>query len=236
MIKTTSKLKTWTARLAVIPVLAAMVFLFSMKPVSDVPKLKPTAFNNHPKVEEDPGKEVFFKGATIWIENKEGKYMPKKYDEMTAAEKAALPAPKELPKKSPTNEMLASWKAHPETYTVWIDSKHITNSELAKYKPADFVLYGVRKPGKMDMLANKTYANFPQFVILRTIISYTELYIKPYSKPNKWLAVYKGAIWPGGFDGAEIIRQYFVVEELKKANPNYDKRWVTPPFKPENIE
>jgi hypothetical protein len=235
MIKTTSKLKTWTARLAVIPVLAAMLFLFSMKAIPGEPKFKPIAFNDHTKTEEDPDKEVFFKGATIWIENKEGKYMPRKYDEMTAAEKVALPAAR-LPKKSPTNELLASWKTQPETYAVWIDRRHVNNSDLAKYKPEDFVLYGVRKPGKIDMLANKTYSKFPQFVILHTMSSYTDMFIKPYIKPGKWLGVYKGEIWPGGFDGAETIHKYFEVEELKKANLNYDKRWLLPPFKPEKIE
>ena len=236
MIKTTSKLKIWTARLAVIPVIATMLFLFSMRSVSDAPKFKPTAFSDPPKVKEDPDREVFFKGATIWIENKEGKYMPRKYDEMTAAEKAALPAPKMFPKKSPTNEMLATWKTHPETYAVWIDKKHVTNAELAKYKPEDFVGYGVRKPGRIDKLANKTYANFPQFAVLHTMISYTDMFIKPYNKPNKWLAVYKGEIWPGGIDGSGAIRKYFEVEELKKANPNYDKLWMLPPFKPEPIQ
>ena len=72
MIRTTSKLKTWTARLAVIPVLAAMLFLFSMKSISEVPKFKPTALGNLPKMEDGPDKETFFKGATIWIENKDG--------------------------------------------------------------------------------------------------------------------------------------------------------------------
>jgi len=236
MIKTTSKLKTWTARLAVIPVLAAMLFLFSMRSVSEAPKLKPMAFNNPPEVKDDPGKEAFFKGSTIWIENKEGKYMPRKYDEMTAAEKAALPVAK-LPKKSPTNENLSAWETQPNVYAICIDGKYAKNSELTKYKPEDFVLYTIRKPGKVDQWVNKNYGKAPHLVDLRTTNYYREVYIKPYIKPGKWLAVYKGGIWPGGFDGAGIIRDYFKIQELKsKKDPKGEMRLLTPPFKPEKIE
>jgi len=235
MIKTTSKLKTWTARLAVIPVLAAMLFLFSMKPVSEAPKFNPIAFSNRPKMEGEPDKETFFKGATIWIENKDGKFMPRKYDEMTAAEKAALTAPK-LRKNSTTNDMLTSWKTQPAIYAICIDGKYADNSALTKYKPEDFALYSVRKPGRVDLRVNKNYGKAPHLVDLRTTNYYAEKYIKPYSKPGKWLAVYHGKVWPGGFDGSEIIRTYFKIEDLKKANPKYEGRWLLPPFKPEKIE
>ncbi|MEO6851028.1 MAG: M56 family metallopeptidase [Mucilaginibacter sp.] len=235
MIKTTSKLKIWTARLAVIPVLVAMLFLFSMKSISEVHKFKPTALDNLPKKEEDFQKEVFFKGATIWIENKDGKFMPRKYDEMTAAEKAALPAPN-VPKKLPTDEILSAWETQPDVYAICIDGKYANNAALANYKPNDFVLYCVRKPGKIDLAVNKNYGKASHLVDLRTTSYYTEKYIKPYIKPGKWLAVYQRKIWPGGFDGSEMIHKYFEVEQLKKENPKYDKRWALPPFKPEKIE
>ena len=43
-------------------------------------------------------------------------------------------------KKSPTSEELSLWK-NAKIYGVWIDGKRITNSDLSKYKPTDFVLY-----------------------------------------------------------------------------------------------
>ena len=98
------------------------------------------------------------------------------------------------------------------------------------------MLYSVRKPGKIDLLVNKNYGNATRLVDLLTKSEYNKEFIEPYVKPGKWLAVYKGKIWPGGGDGSETIRKYFEVEELKKANPNYDKRWVLPPFKPEKID
>jgi len=236
MIKTTSKLKTWTARLAIIPVLAAMLFLFSMRSVSKDPKFSPMAFNDHLKAEGDPNKEAFFKGATIWIENKDGKYMPQKYDDMTAAEKTALPAAR-LPKKSPTNELFASWKTQPAVYAVWIDGKYINNSELAKYKADDFPLYKSRKPGKQDLRVDKTYGQFSYLVNLYSKSGYAEHYLKPYNKPGKWVAVFKGEIWPGPADGSDLIHEYFKVEELKsKKDPKGEMKWLLPPFKPEKIE
>lgn len=235
MIKTTSKLKIWTARLAVIPVLAALLLLFSMKSISEVHKFKPIASGDSPKTEETPQKETFFKGATIWIENKDGKYIPRKYDEMTATEKAALPAPM-LPKVSPTNELFTSWKTQPDTYAIWIDGKYINNSALAKYKADDFLLYRSRTPGAMDLRVNKNYGKFSYLVNLYSKNGYAEQYLKPYNKPGKWVAVYKGQVWPAYSDGADLIRRYFEFEKLKTTNPNSAMKWVLPPFKPEKME
>jgi hypothetical protein len=236
MIKTTSKLKIWTARLAVLPVLAAMLFLFSMKSVTEAPKFKPVKFNKPAEKSDNPSKETFFKGATIWIENKEGKYMPKKYDEMTAAEKAALPDPPKVLAKVPTKEMVASWKAKTNVYTICINDKYVDNSELAKYKAADFAYYSIRKPGQIDLLVNKNYGNAPNLVDMYTVNVHAKRFVERYTKPGKWLAVYKNKIWPGGIDGAETIRQYFKLEDLKKTNPDAGERWALPPFKPEKIE
>lgn len=236
MIKTTSKLKIWTARLAVLPVLAAMLFLFSMKSVTEVRTLKPTTFNNVAEKTTEPNRETFFKGATIWIENKDGKYVPKKYDEMTAAEKAALPDPPKVLAKVPTNEMVTSWKAKTDVYTICINDKYVDNSELAKYKAADFAYYRIRKPGNVDLRVNKNYGNAPNLVDMYTVNVHAKRFVERYTKPGKWLAVYHNKIWPGGIDGAETIRQYFKLEELKKINPNAGERWLLPPFKPEPIQ
>nr|WP_294790043.1 M56 family metallopeptidase [uncultured Mucilaginibacter sp.] len=236
MIKTTSKLKIWTARVAVLPVLAAMLFLFSMKSVTKVYTSKPNTFSNVAEKAVEPNRATFFKGATIWIENKEGKYMPKKYDEMTAAEKAALPDPPKVLAKVPTNEMVAAWKEKTNVYTICINDKYVDNSELAKYKGADFAYYSIRKPGNVDLRVNKNYGNAPNLVDMYTVNVHAKRFVERYTKPGKWLAVYHNKIWPGGIDGAETIRQYFKLEELKKTDPNAGMRWVLPPFKPEPIQ
>jgi hypothetical protein len=234
MTKTTSDLKIWTTRLAIVPVLAALLFLFSMKSVSEEKKMKPKASDDHARITAYPDRETFFKDAAIWIENNEGKYISKKYNDMSAAEKAKLTAPL-LPKNTVTKQDLSAWEKQPLIYTICIDNKYAENSELAKYKPEDFVLYSIRKPGKIDIAVNKNYGNAPHLVSLHTMKSYEPMFIKPYMQPGKWLAVFQGKIWPGGCDGAALIQKYFEVEELKKANPNYDRRWLLPPFKPERI-
>jgi hypothetical protein len=234
MIKTTSKLKIWTARLAVVPILAVMLLSFSTKSVTKDYKLKPAASGNLTATAENPDEPAFFKGSTIWIENKDGKYMPKKYDEMTAAEKAALPAAPKMLAKVPTDEMFASWKTKTDVYTTCINDKYVPNSELAKYKAADIAYYSIRKPGNVDLRVNKNYGNAPNLVDMYTTDRHAKRFVEPYNKPGKWLAVYKGKIWPGGIDGASLINKYFELEKLVK-NPN-ETTWLLPPFKPERID
>lgn len=237
MTKTTSKLKIWTARLAVVPVLAVLLLLFSMKTVSEkVPVLKPAASDNPAKLADQPNKEAFFKGATIWIENKDGKYMPKKYDEMTAAEKTALPDAPKIRGKVATDEDVAAWKTKTNVYTICINDKWVENTELAKYNAADFGSYSIRKPGNVDLRVNKNYGRAPNLVDIYTMDVHAKRFVEPYNKPGKWLAVYQNKIWPGGIDGSAVIRKYFELQELKKTDPNAGDRWLLPPFKPEPIK
>ncbi len=65
------------------------------------------------------------------------------YDQLTEEEKdlikAADPQPYEL-RKTPTPEQFEDWK-NPKKFGIWLDGKHIKNSELNKYKPEDIVAF-----------------------------------------------------------------------------------------------
>jgi hypothetical protein len=93
------------------------------------------------------------------------------YSLMSQAQKVRLgfvmvknaPAKKELP----TEAQINSWK-NPDLYGLWIDDKHVTNSELNKYHAKDFSkyyaskLYGGAKEGKkysvqIDLYTNKYF-------------------------------------------------------------------------------
>lgn len=66
---------------------------------------------------------------------------------------------KDLPhpeKKSPTHDQLSKW-SDPKMYGVWLDGKRINNSELTKYKPADFGLFYASKLAKNAINYGKHY-------------------------------------------------------------------------------
>lgn len=59
-------------------------------------------------------------------------------------------------KRSPTAENLKTWQ-DTKMYGVWLDGKRIANSELSKYKPADFDLYYASKLEKNAVNYGKHY-------------------------------------------------------------------------------
>jgi hypothetical protein len=139
----------------------------------------------------DISKEDYLKGATIWIKNKAGKYETKKYDEMTEAEKAALPPVPNLryPKQTPESPLLAEWKTR--TDEVRIDNKTVKNSSLANYKPEDFSWYKVTsyKP-RPGTAAYRTYGTrVITYMQLYTNSYYEEKIAKPRYAPGKILTL-----------------------------------------------
>jgi len=194
MTKRTSGLKILTAKLAVIALLGVMMFLFSTKATSTVPQLKSKAFKTivAEQYPENPDKETYYKDATIWMKSKEGKFEPRKYNDMTATEKDALPPVPSLtvPGHKVTKEMLADWTTRPSVYGVWLDSKRIKNSDLANYKPGDFAYYYNSKLTKTATNYGKHYFQ----ISLCTPKNYEEFYVKPRSQPGKSLLVYEGKI------------------------------------------
>jgi hypothetical protein len=87
---------------------------------------------------------------------------------------------------------------------------------LANYKADDFLLYRSRKPGGIDLRVNKNYGKFSYLVNLYSKSGYAEQYLKPYNKPGKWVAVYKGQVWPAYSDGADLIRRYLNSKNSKR--------------------
>ena len=157
MKKHTSRSIAMLKAAALIPLLAVLVVLLSNQTVAQkstlpLPEAKTTDISKDGNI----SKEEYFKGATIWIKNKAGKYEQKKYDSMTSAEKAALPpvpAPR-VPRKSPTLAILTSLKDNNLSKIIYVDDhRYITSSELDNYEPEDFVAYWISTysiaPGSM---------------------------------------------------------------------------------------
>lgn len=65
----------------------------------------------------------------------------KKYAQLTEEEKQQIvnPQPSE-PRRSPTAEQLEDWK-NPKKFGIWLDGKHVKNSELNQYKPEEIVAF-----------------------------------------------------------------------------------------------
>jgi len=92
MKKRTSTSRIMLMGLALIPIMTALVFLFSNQTTAQSSGSggRTTISSNNRVEDANVSPDVYFKGATIWLMTN-GKYEAKKYDEMTTAEKAALP-------------------------------------------------------------------------------------------------------------------------------------------------
>lgn len=73
------------------------------------------------------------------------------YERMNPAQKAAVKAKDlvifrmDMPvKKAPSPEVFENWK-RPEVFGIWINEKHVPNSELNKYKYSDIAEYNLSK-------------------------------------------------------------------------------------------
>jgi len=78
---------------------------------------------------------------------------------------------KPRPKKSPTAADLQRW-SDPKMYGVWIGTKRIANTELANYKPEDFVLFDESRLAKNAVNYGKHYVQ----VGLYTLAQYDAMY------------------------------------------------------------
>ncbi len=67
-----------------------------------------------------------------------------------------FPAPKPLPKITPTKDMLKSWQ-NAKIYGVWIDEKRVSNEQLKNFSPTDFSNYFVSKLSKNATNYGKHY-------------------------------------------------------------------------------
>lgn len=83
------------------------------------------------------GKDKHYRNATFFVENEKSELLKKSYDMLSDEEKKMLVFVPSTPKKSsPTLEEFESFK-DPEKFAVWLDGKHIQNTELEKIKHSD---------------------------------------------------------------------------------------------------
>ena len=140
MTKQTSRKKTVAIIIAIIPVIAILTVLTcttilaqqsaTEKPPVIVPKT--TAIDG----------DINLKNGDYFVFNpKIRKITRLKYAQLTEAEKQKIvnPQPSEL-RRSPTAEQLEDWK-NPKKFGIWLDGKHVKNSELNQYKPEEIVAF-----------------------------------------------------------------------------------------------
>ncbi|MGZ3810937.1 MAG: M56 family metallopeptidase [Mucilaginibacter sp.] len=188
MSKNTPKSRAMMKKIALVPLFAALIFLFSnnVRALSimkgSIPHLNraDTAHNNTPK-------DLYYKDATVKYKNKQGIYVIKKYEDMTQAEKTSMPVPFPPPaKNAPTEALLNEWKGSAK-YGVWVDGKHIANKDLDNYKASDFTHYW-----KSRLMKNALNYGVRRFQIdLFSPAYFDDNYIKPRNLPGKKIMVFE---------------------------------------------
>ncbi len=172
MTTNTSKHMAMAKKLALIPLMVVLGFLFidrvqAQQPTSPATQTKKTAASPGEGVSQKHFDEyqAIAKSLATFRTGKDGTKYPmynwgtdvqrKKLDviyrHMSDAQKAAALKPHYIPfrvpvptKKSPTQEQLTSW-LDSKKYGVWLNEKRIGNAELKKYKPSDFDYFSISK-------------------------------------------------------------------------------------------
>lgn len=138
MTKTTSKGKATLLKLASLPVLAGLVIALSTETIA---QNNYTHYNIQGKANDTlTDRDQYYSGVRFIInDHTTGLSIDKVYEQLTEEEKDLyVPNPQaRLQKRQPTVKEYEKYKDN-KTYAVWIDSQHIDNSTLAKYKPQDF--------------------------------------------------------------------------------------------------
>ncbi len=63
-----------------------------------------------------------------------------RFSDLSEAEKKKVIFIPPYAAKTPTNEQFEDWK-NPKRFGIWLDGKHIKNSDLNKYKPSDIASF-----------------------------------------------------------------------------------------------
>jgi beta-lactamase regulating signal transducer with metallopeptidase domain len=86
--------------------------------------------------------DAYYGNTRVIIKNKDGKIiLDKPYNELSLEQKKRVPPPAPAPEKlKMTVKQFVAYQKKSE-YAVWIDGKHVENSELKNYTAADFVLH-----------------------------------------------------------------------------------------------
>ncbi|EAZ79137.1 M56 family metallopeptidase [Algoriphagus machipongonensis] len=105
-------------------------------------KIKYSSLDEGVKVGSDKpsfGKDKHYRNATFFVENEKSELVKKSYDMLSDEEKKMLVFVPSTPKKSsPTSEEFESFK-NSEDFAVWLDGKHIQNTELEKINHSEIV-------------------------------------------------------------------------------------------------
>ncbi len=141
MTKTTSKIKSAFYKLALVPVLIALIFTFCIETAAqEKPALLAQNLSEKPSNEK---RDYYYAGVRIIVKNNDGKIIiDKKYEELTEAEKDRFLfyVPSKTIKKSPTKEQFEDFK-NAKKYAIWIDNRNVPNSELDKFKPSEIAYF-----------------------------------------------------------------------------------------------
>jgi beta-lactamase regulating signal transducer with metallopeptidase domain len=86
-------------------------------------------------------KEIYYRNASIFVENESRQLIQKSYKDLSESEKSMLLGPLKAPaKKQPSAADFESWK-NPENYALWLDGKVIPNTRLAEMSTSDIAMY-----------------------------------------------------------------------------------------------
>lgn len=146
MNQTTPKLRALLKAIALAPVVLLLVFAFCIKAEAMPAKIALPVVDTVPQKTKVLFPKPKSKGPYVSRVDKNGKAVfYKYYADLTPAEKKKFrfPGPGSFykpAKQSPNARQLNSWTTK-SIYGIWVDGKHVTNDELAKYTTKDIVYY-----------------------------------------------------------------------------------------------
>jgi hypothetical protein len=213
MTRKTSQKVAIVKQIAIIPLIAALGFLFSTRVVAQdnttLTKQKQVE-NNNENASQKIVDEYNAKMVQYGLTTKDGKrihghkelsvaeknelgdlYMKMSKSQQMQQNEAFMPALKgTLPKTVPTKEKFESWK-NPNVYGVWIDGKKVDNSVLNKYTNTDFSYGSATYVSKNARIGKKYFMQ----VDLMTTAHYekyrTETLAKQKNDQNKYMMGFK---------------------------------------------
>ncbi len=236
MTKATSPATAFFKKLAILPLLALAVFLFSAKmnaqQVPDVVNAKQADVPSTPEgvsaallaeYEQIVSKVIDAKGniAGRKFSDAERERLETIFLQMSREQQAKqtvifMPPARPLPRLVPTKEQLSSWKDG-TIYGVWVNGKRINNAELSKYSNTDFAQMMVSKLGKNTVNYGKHYYQ----VDLMTTTYYDNYYKQAISNKKYMMGFRMGK------------KQEKVVEKWQTALQAFPLPWPVTPKKPD---